>query len=117
MARKKLTKVPDLDKGRTRLASIKSIDTALDLGNGITALGYGTQIDLLSTKLNTYNTALSTIDDLYNECIAQIDVVKDWNERVLTGVATKYGKNSSQYEMAGGVKKNERKKPTKKPKE
>jgi hypothetical protein len=39
MARKKLTKVPDLDKGRTRLASIKSIETALDLGNGITALG------------------------------------------------------------------------------
>jgi hypothetical protein len=29
----------------------------------------------------------------------------------LTGVATKFGKNSSQYEMAGGVKKTERKKP------
>ncbi len=117
MARKKLIKVADLDKGRTRLASIKSIDAALDLGNGITAVGYGSQIDLLSTKLNIYNTALSTIDDLYNECIAQIDVVKDWNERVLAGVASKYGKNSSQYEMAGGVKKNERKKPTKKPKQ
>jgi hypothetical protein len=53
---------------------------------------------------------LSTIDDLYNSCIAQIEVIKDWNERILTGVATKYGKNSSQYEMAGGVKKSDRKK-------
>ena len=112
MARKKLIRVPDLDKGTTRLASVKSIDVVIDLGNGITAANYETQINLLRTKLAKYNTALSTIDDLYNECIAQIDVVRDWNDRVLTGVATKYGKNSSQYEMAGGVKKSERKKQT-----
>jgi hypothetical protein len=115
MARKKLIRVPDLDKGNTRLASVKSIDPVIDLGNGITAANYEIQITLLRTKLAKYNTALSTIDDLYNECITQIDVVRDWNDRVLTGVATKYGKNSSQYEMAGGVKKSERKKQTPKP--
>ena len=112
MARRKLSRVLDLEKGITRLAAVKSIDTALDLGNNITVANYETQVNLLSTKLSTYNTALSTIDDLYNECVAQIDVLKDWNERILTGVATKYGKNSSQYEMAGGKKKSERKKPT-----
>ena len=116
MARKKLIRVPDLEKGTTRLASVKSIDATLDLGNGITAANYETQVNLLRTKLGKYNTALSTIDDLYNDCIAQIDVVRDWNDRVLTGVATRYGKNSSQYEMAGGVKKSERKKGTAKPK-
>ena len=117
MARKKLIRVPDLDKGITRLASVKSIDPVIDLGNGITAVNYETQINLLRTRLSKYNTALSAIDDLYNGCIDQIDVVRDWNDRVLTGVATKYGKNSSQYEMAGGVKKTERKKSSKKPKE
>jgi hypothetical protein len=111
MARRKLSRVLDLEKGNTRLAAVKSIDPALDLGNGITVPNYQTQVQLLATKLASYNTALSTIDDLYNQCIAQIDVLKDWNERVLTGVATKYGKNSSQYEMAGGKKKSERKKP------
>lgn len=116
MARKKLIRVPDLEKGTTRLSSVKSIDPEIDLGNGITASNYETQINLLRTNLNKYNTALSTIDDLYNECIAQIDVVRDWNDRVLTGVATKFGKNSSQYEMAGGVKKSERKKSSSKPK-
>lgn len=115
MARKKLIRVPELDKGRTRLAAVKSIDTALDLGNGITAALYEAQVTSLNTKLNTYNTNLSTIDDLYNDCIAQMAVVADWNERVLAGVASKYGKNSSQYEMAGGVKKSERKKPKAKP--
>lgn len=116
MARRKLARVLDLEKATTRLAAIKSIDTALDLGNGITVPNYETQVTLLSSKLNAYNTALSTIDDLYNECISQMDVIKDWNERMLTGVATKYGKNSSQYEMAGGKKKSERKKAILKPK-
>lgn len=114
MARRKLTRVLDLEKGITRLAAIKSIDAALDLGSNITLANYETQVQTLSTKIANYNTALSTIDDLYNDCINQIEVVKDWNERILTGVATKYGKNSSQYEMAGGKKKSERKKYAKK---
>lgn len=111
MARRKLARVLDLEKGRTRLDAVKSINIALDLGNNINVANYENEINLLSAKLSAYNTALSTIDDLYNECIAQIDVLRDWNERILTGVATKYGKNSSQYEMAGGKKKSERKKP------
>ena len=116
MARRKLVRVLDLEKGTTRLAAVKSIDPVLDLGNGISVPNYEEKINLLATKLSTYNTALSTIDDLYNECIAEIVVIKDWNERILTGVATKYGKNSSQYEMAGGKKKSERKKATPKSK-
>lgn len=111
MSRRKLERVKAIEKARTRLAAIKSIDAALDLGNGITAVNYQTEIDALNADLEAYNTALSTVDDLYNTCIAKIDNVKDWNERILAGVATKYGKNSSQYEMAGGVKKSDRKKP------
>jgi hypothetical protein len=65
----------------------------------------------METKLQAYNTVLSTIDDLYNGCIGQISVLKDWHERVLSGVAPKFGKKSSQYKMAGGVRKSERKKP------
>ena len=97
------------------MSAVKSIDTALDLGNGITVALYEAQVESLTSKLSTYNTTLSTIDDLYNGCIAQMAVVADWNERVLAGVASKYGKNSSEYEMAGGVKKSERKKPKAKP--
>ena len=110
MGRRKLMRVVDLDKARTRLAAAKSIDPALDLGNNITVANYETEVDALTTNLATYNTALSTVDNLYNVCIAQLDVIKDWNERVLSGVATKYGKNSTEYEMAGGVRKSERKK-------
>ena len=86
----------------------------MDLGNDLNVANYEAQITKLNSNLGDYNTALSTVDDLYNVCIAQIDVLRDWNERILNGIASKYGKNSSQYEMAGGVKKSERKKPKKK---
>jgi hypothetical protein len=117
MARRKLGRVLDLEKGRKRLAGIKSIDATLDLGNDITVDNYKKEVDKMEDNLAAYNTALSTVDDLYNVCIAQQDILKDWNERVLSGVATKFGKNSSQYEMAGGVKKSERKKAKSKPAE
>lgn len=64
MARRKLSRVLDLEKGITRLAAVKSIGATLDLGNSITVVNYEAQVNLLSTKLSAYNTALSTIDDL-----------------------------------------------------
>jgi hypothetical protein len=117
MARRKLNRVLDLEKGKSRLAGLKSIKKDLDFGDNLSVAVYETQLSLLETDLKTYNQALSTIDDLYNKCIAQIDVVKDYSERMLSGVALKYGKESSEYEMAGGTRKSERKKPKPKTKE
>ena len=114
MARKKLVRVPSMDKASTRLAGIKSIDPALDLNDGLTVENYNEQITKTRDKISQYNTTLSTIDDLYNESLAEIEILKDWNERILNGVASKFGTNSSEYEMAGGVRKSERKKPKRK---
>ena len=38
------------------------------------------------------------------------------HERMLSAMGDKYGKDSSEYEVAGGTRKSERKKPTKKAK-
>jgi hypothetical protein len=116
MARKKLVSVPVLDLAKTRLSGLKSIDTALDLSNGNTVVGYEVEIESLNKKIEIYNTTLSTIDDLYNEYDNQLKVVKKWNENMLSGVGNKFGRDSSQYEMAGGIKKSDRKKPVPKPK-
>jgi len=112
MGRRKLIRVPAFEKAKTRLASIVSIDKELDLGNEISAANYGKEVTKFEEALKVYNTALSTLDDLYNTCIAQETVLKEWNERVLNGVGFKFGKDSSQYEMAGGTRKSERKKPS-----
>ena len=110
MARKKLEKVPAYLKAQTRIASLASIDPNLDLGNGITLAIYQQTYNVFKDSLNTYNTLLSTVDEKYNTALAALAQLKDYNERVLAGVASKYGKNSSEYEQAGGVRKAERKK-------
>jgi hypothetical protein len=114
MPRKKLERVKDLDIAKTRLAAVTSISPTLDLGNGITAENYKTLIDKSLTSLALYNTTLSSIDELYNKCLADINKVKDYSDRVLAGVASKYSRESNEYEMAGGTKKSERKKAVKK---
>jgi hypothetical protein len=109
---KKTSKV--LEDASLRLASIKSISNNLDLGNGITSTVYSDLIDETKTILEEYNTALSIVDEKLNLYQTKEKQLRDLHERVLISVAAKYGKDSNEYEKAGGVKKSERKKPTKK---
>lgn len=112
--RRRVSKV--IDNAQTRLAGLKSIDPALDLGTGLTAASFDTAVKDAQTKLATYNQTLATIDDQYNALVASERALGDLSERMLAGVAARFGKNSSQYEQAGGVRKSERKRPTRKPK-
>jgi uncharacterized protein YukE len=113
MARLKKT-VSHYDVAVTRLSAIKSIDPKLDLGNGINVEVYERNINELRDRINTYNTLLSQIDAQLNEIQALDKELRDYSDRMLTGVASKYGKNSNEYEQAGGKKKSERKKTVKK---
>ncbi|MGB3309512.1 MAG: hypothetical protein WBG32_15660 [Nodosilinea sp.] len=99
-----------------RNASTQSIAKDLDLGNGITTTAYTQAIEDLRQKLHAYNESLSLVDQAANAVQDAERVVRDFSERILLGVATCYGKDSDEYEMAGGVRKSERKRPTRKPK-
>lgn len=116
MGRRKLVRLRDLDTAKARLAAITSIDSKLDLGNGLTAAGYDTLINSSSQSVKQYNSTLSLVDDHYNKCQSDLLELRDYSERMLNGIASKYGKNSSEYEMAGGTRKSERKKPVSKKK-
>lgn len=112
MARiKKSSKI--LEESNARLAGIKSINPQLDLGNGMTTQIFGEKIIDVATTLNEYNTMLSTIDEKLSIFEQKELELKDFHERILLAVAVKYGKDSVEYEMAGGTKKSDRKKPTK----
>ena len=113
MARTKKT-ATHYDIAVTRLSAIKSIDAKLDLGNGINIEVYEKLIHELRDKVNTYNTMLSQLDAQLNTINETEKELRDYSERLLLGVASKYGKNSSEYEQAGGTKKSDRKKFTKK---
>ena len=103
-----------IEKAQQRLSALVSIDPALDLGYGLTAAAYRTEVTGAQAKLDAYNSLLSQVDQAYNAVLLSEKTLRDLSERMLTGVAAKYGKDSSQYEMAGGVRKSERKRPVRK---
>lgn len=110
MARMKKT-TSHFDEAKTRLASLKSISPVLDLGNGLTVAGYEAAITDLLTRVNDYNTALSQLDSQLNSVRESDKALRDLSERMLTGVASRFGKNSDEYEKAGGIRKSERRRP------
>ncbi len=97
----------------TRLAALKSIDAKMDVGNGLSVAMYETAISDLRSKIDDYNTYLSLVDEKKNQIEDSEKKLQDLSDRMLTGVASKFGKNSDEYEKAGGVKKNDRKRTSK----
>lgn len=98
------------DVAVTRQAGMKSISLTLDLGNGLTVAAYETAIIDFRQKLDEYNTSLSEADSRLNTVKETEKKLRDLSERMINGVASKYGKDSDEYEMAGGVRKSDRKK-------
>lgn len=100
-----------LAKAEQRAAALKSISETLDLSYGLTLESFTTQIEGLRALLAEYNTVLSNLDKAANEITTNERSLSDLCELMLMGVATKYGKNSNEYEMAGGIRKSDRKRP------
>lgn len=107
MTRKKRTSRM-LEKAELRSASLKAVDPTMDFGDIRTMTTLTTQINQLRTKIDAYNTALALIDSSKTEIEALEKSLGDLVDQMLIGVAFKYGKNSREYEMAGGVRKSER---------
>lgn len=105
---------PVLERAERRASALKSISRTLDLGNGLTLESYQLEIEALRSQLDTYNESLSFADralSTVRDTEKQINIL---SERMLIAVAAKYGKDSYEYEMAGGTRKSERKRPTRK---
>jgi len=100
-----------LDKADKRVAALMSIAPDLDLGNDLTLAAYLEQIGTLRERLTLYNTTLSNVDQYHNDVTDLEQTVGDLSEQMLLAVAVKYGKNSNEYEMAGGIRKRDRKRP------
>ena len=99
-----------------RLSGIISIDPQLDLGNGNTLAAYQDKITSTQTMIDNYNTMLSAIDVAQNQILVAEQEVAVLNANMLMSVGIKYGRNSNEYEQAGGVRSSERKTSTRKTK-
>ena len=103
--------LPPSKKPKKRLASLKSISSTLDLGDGLTLASYQQKAELLRSQLATYNESLSFVDRSLSTIQDTEQQIRDLSERMLIAVAARYGKDSYEYEMAGGTRKRERRRP------
>lgn len=99
-------------KAELRLAGMRAIDPNLDFGNGLNAATFQTRVEALRDRLNFYNRTLATVDAARLDVIELERSVSELSERMLTGVAVLYGKDSFHYKMAGGTRRGDRKRPS-----
>jgi hypothetical protein len=71
----------------------------------------GSDLEDARQKLETYNTVLSVVDKSYTAITDAEKVIAEWTERMLIAVAYQYGKDSDEYQMAGGTRRSDRKRP------
>jgi HAMP domain-containing protein len=107
MARKKRTSRV-LEKAELRSAGLKAINPALDFGDTRNVNNLTQIMERLRTKIDAYNTALAIIDSSQGEIEELEKTLGDLCEKMLIGVAFQYGKDSREYEMAGGMRKSDR---------
>jgi uncharacterized protein YciW len=101
-----------LDRAQSRAAAIATIAETVELGGELTLAAYTASITEAQTKLNAYNTKLTDADTFRREFERIERNLADLSDRMLAGVGAVYGKNSDAYAKAGGVKKSERKRPS-----
>ena len=99
---------------RQRLAGLKSISRTPDFGPTLTVAGYETKANEFTTLINGYNQKVAELDEVGNAVDSAEAELKDLNRRFLSAVEAQYGPDSSEYEMAGGTRRSERKRPSKK---
>ena len=106
-----------ITKAQLRIDGLAAIDPKLDLGETVSVSEGTAQVAAAAKTLSDYNKALKSADDLLNRLTAQEKALAAWSTKALGGVKFKYGPDSSEYEMAGGIRQSERKKPVRKPKQ
>ncbi len=97
-----------LEKAELRIAGLKAIDPSMDFGDARNLQNVAQVIQQYRSKIDAYNTTLAVIDSYKSEMKELEKTLSDLNEKMLLGVAFKYGKDSYEYQMAGGVRKSDR---------
>ncbi|MEH2246546.1 hypothetical protein [Nostoc sp.] len=97
-----------LEKAELRAAGLKAIDPSMDFGDARNLQNMTQLIEQYRSKIDAYNTALAVIDSCRTEMNELDKNLSDITEKMLIGVAFKYGKDSREYEMAGAVRKSDR---------
>jgi hypothetical protein len=98
-----------LARAEKRLVGLKSIDEALNLGDGISVKTLSQAVAELSAANGAYNRLLADADAALIHVRRLEAGARELLERSLALVAGKYGRDSTQYAQAGGKRRSDRK--------
>lgn len=100
-----------------KIAAMKSIDRNYDSGNGVTLAAAEAVLLESADALDASNQAAAVWDEKDNIFKDKNKLVRAFTKKILPAAGLKYGTDSNEYEMLGGVRDSERKKRMPKPKE
>jgi hypothetical protein len=107
MPRKKKTSSV-LDKTEQRILGFQAIDPNLDFGSTVNLSQLSNLTAQLRNQVNQYNMLLTQLDSAKDDIETLEKTVREASERMVSGIAFRYGKDSREYEIAGGVRKSDR---------
>jgi hypothetical protein len=97
-----------LNKAEFRVAGLKAIDPTLTFDDICNLQNLTQLIDQFQNMLNDYNAAIAVIDSSKKKLDEMEKTLSQVSDKMLVGVGFKYGKDSDEYELAGGVRESER---------
>lgn len=104
-----------IELAAARIAALESIDPPIDLGPDMTLASFKALHALAHSKHDAYNALLAEADEAQNDFELHEKKLHDVSTRMLAGIGAKFGRDSSEYEMLGGRRTSERKRPVRKP--
>ena len=97
-----------LEKAELRASGMKSIIPSIKFDEDYSLEKLIESIEQLRNKIDVHNSALAIVDSTLTEVEEMEKNLKQLSEKMLMVVAIKYGKDSAEYEMAGGVRNSDR---------
>ncbi|MBN3907484.1 MAG: hypothetical protein HWQ35_13250 [Nostoc sp. NMS1] len=97
-----------LEKAEFRVAGLKAIDPNINFNDTYNLQNLTQLIDNFHNMLDDYNAAIAMIDSSRKKLDEMEKTLSQVSDKMLMGVGFKYGKNSNEYELAGGVRDSER---------
>jgi len=111
MARLKRKSVA-LETARSRRTGLNSITKPIDFGANTTKEAFLAKITAFEARLNAYNQKVAELDDEQNNIDDDERELIQWNKRILSAGEASFGSDSSEYELLGGTRTSDRKRPT-----
>jgi hypothetical protein len=114
MSRQRRSTPKEVESAQQRVNGLVSIEETLDLGNGVSIDALRVSICAVMDEVGEYNTMIANANEKSNRIDMLVEALNDLSSRALKGVEFKYGRDSNEYEKAGGTRTSDRKRPGRK---